>query len=137
VSVPLNATAPSDDSTVSRLEDQIAWYDAKSGENQRRFKVLKGIQLISAAAIPVVASFNADPAIAAVLGGLIVVVEGFQQLNQYQQNWALYRSNAEALKHEAVIHGPAIVTTENTTYLVEPGWRLEPTVQGAVWLLSD
>ena len=137
MSVPLNATAPSDDSTVSRLEDQIAWYDAKSGENQRRFKVLKGIQLISAAAIPVVASFNADPAIAAVLGGLIVVVEGFQQLNQYQQNWALYRSNAEALKHEAVIHGPAIVTTENTTYLVEPGWRLEPTVQGAVWLLSD
>ena len=100
MSVPLNATAPSDDSTVSRLEDQIAWYDAKSGENQRRFKVLKGIQLISAAAIPVVASFNADPAIAAVLGGLIVVVEGFQQLNQYQQNWALYRSNAEALKHE-------------------------------------
>jgi uncharacterized protein DUF4231 len=100
VSVPLDATAPFDDSTVSRLEDQIAWYDAKSGENQRRFKVLKGIQLVSAAAIPVVASFNADPEIAAVLGGLIVVVEGFQQLNQYQQNWALYRSNAEALKHE-------------------------------------
>jgi N-methylhydantoinase A len=45
--------------------------------------------------------------------------------------------DAEALKHEFVIHGPAIVTTENTTYLVEPGWRLEPTVQGAVWLLSD
>ncbi len=45
--------------------------------------------------------------------------------------------DAEALKHESVIHGPAIVTTENTTYLVEPGWRLEPTVQGAVWLLSD
>jgi N-methylhydantoinase A len=45
--------------------------------------------------------------------------------------------DAEALKHEHVIHGPAIVTTENTTYLVEPGWRLEPTVQGAVWLLSD
>ena len=45
--------------------------------------------------------------------------------------------DADALKHEYVIHGPAIVTTENTTYLVEPGWRLEPTVQGAVWLLSD
>lgn len=100
MSVPLDAKARSDDPTVSRLEDQIAWYDAKSGENQRRFKVLKGIQLISAAAIPVVASFDADPAVAAVLGGVIVVVEGFQQLNQYQQNWALYRSNAEALKHE-------------------------------------
>jgi len=45
--------------------------------------------------------------------------------------------DAEALRHTHVIAGPAIVTTENTTYLVEPGWRLEPTVQGAVWLLSD
>ncbi|WP_462202951.1 hydantoinase/oxoprolinase family protein [Frankia sp. CcWB3] len=42
-----------------------------------------------------------------------------------------------ALSHERVIPGPAIVTTENTTYLVEPGWRLEPTVQGAVWFLQD
>lgn len=36
-----------------------------------------------------------------------------------------------------VIPGPAIVTTENTTFLVEPGWRLEPTAQGAVWFLRD
>ncbi|MDI9902686.1 hydantoinase/oxoprolinase family protein [Rhodococcus sp. IEGM 1409] len=42
-----------------------------------------------------------------------------------------------ALHHQHVIAGPAIVTTESTTYLVEPGWRLEPTVQGAVWLLKD
>ncbi|ARE37713.1 MULTISPECIES: hydantoinase/oxoprolinase family protein [Rhodococcus] len=42
-----------------------------------------------------------------------------------------------ALHHAYVIAGPAIVTTESTTYLVEPGWRLEPTVQGAVWLLKD
>ena len=78
--------AHSEDPTVSRLEDQIAWYDAKSGENQRRFKVLKAIQLIAAAAIPVAATFEADVAVAAVLGGFIVVVEGFQQQNQYKQN---------------------------------------------------
>jgi N-methylhydantoinase A len=42
-----------------------------------------------------------------------------------------------ALAAESVIHGPAIVTTENTTFLVEPGWRLEPTRQGAVWFLQD
>ncbi|SBW28252.1 5-oxoprolinase [Candidatus Protofrankia californiensis] len=42
-----------------------------------------------------------------------------------------------ALSYEHVIPGPAIATTENTTYLVEPGWRLEPTVQGAVWFLQD
>jgi N-methylhydantoinase A len=42
-----------------------------------------------------------------------------------------------ALTPTNVIPGPAIVTTENTTYLVEPGWRLEPTPQGAVWFLQD
>lgn len=45
--------------------------------------------------------------------------------------------DSTALTHENVIAGPAIVTTENTTYLVEPGWRLEPTPQGAVWFLRD
>lgn len=45
--------------------------------------------------------------------------------------------DAGALTSDYVIHGPAIVTTESTTYLVEPGWRLEPTPQGAVWLLKD
>ena len=35
--------------------------------------------------------------------------------------------DAGALIHQHTILGPAIVTTENTTYLVEPGWRLEPT----------
>ncbi|MGK2321172.1 hydantoinase/oxoprolinase family protein [Gordonia rhizosphera NBRC 16068] len=43
----------------------------------------------------------------------------------------------EALTADAVIHGPAIVTTETTTFLVEPAWRLEPTKQGAVWFLQD
>lgn len=43
----------------------------------------------------------------------------------------------KALSATSVIPGPAIVTTENTTFLVEPGWRLEPTSQGAVWFLQD
>lgn len=33
-------------------------------------------------------------------GALIVVLEGFQQLQQYQQNWTTYRSTCERLKHE-------------------------------------
>ncbi len=43
----------------------------------------------------------------------------------------------DLLGADRVITGPAIVTTENTTFLVEPGWRLEPTAQGAVWFLQD
>ena len=89
-----------EDATLQRLDDQIGWYDAKSGQNQRWFKLLKAVQLVAAATIPVAATLGAHPAVAATLGAAIVVVEGFQQLNQYQQNWILYRSNAEALKHE-------------------------------------
>ncbi len=43
----------------------------------------------------------------------------------------------QALAPDRVIPGPAIVTTDNTTFLVEPDWRLEPTPQGAVWFLTD
>jgi Protein of unknown function (DUF4231) len=94
------AGALSADPTFDRLEQQIAWYDRRSRTNQRLFKLVKGVQLIAAAAIPVVATLDAHPAIPAALGALIVVLEGVQQLNQYQQNWSAYRSTCEALKHE-------------------------------------
>ena len=90
------------DITLARLEAQIAWYDRKSKANQRRFKVLKGITIISAAVIPVLstAGIAHGTQIAGGLGVLIAIVEGLQQLNQYQSNWATYRSTAESLKHE-------------------------------------
>jgi hypothetical protein len=58
------------------------------------------MQLLMAAAIPVVATLSLHAAITATLGTLIVVLEGLQQLNQYQQNWGSYRSTCEALRHE-------------------------------------
>jgi Protein of unknown function (DUF4231) len=90
--------------TYERLEDQIAWYGDKSDFNHRRFKVIKGTQLLAAAAIPVIATLDFHAAILAALGALVVVLEGFQQLNQYQQNWSTFRSTAEALKHEKFLY---------------------------------
>ena len=90
--------------TLERLEDQIRWYDDKSSFNHRRFKWIKGTQLLAAAAIPVVATLDLAAAFAAALGALVVVLEGFQQLNQYQQNWSSFRSTAEALKHEKYLY---------------------------------
>jgi hypothetical protein len=51
----------------TRLEDQLAWYDRKSVDCARRFKVLKGAEMIAAAAIPVVAGEHAPAVTAAVL----------------------------------------------------------------------
>jgi hypothetical protein len=83
-----------------RLEDQIGWYDRKSLSNQRWFKRIKVAQIAVAAAIPAAAGAGASAAVAGVLGAVIVVLEGIQQLFQYQQNWITYRSTCEALKHE-------------------------------------
>src|SRR5437016_4084527 len=90
----------SENVTVQRLEDQISWYDRNSKRCQRFFKGLKGVVIIVAALIPLAAGLHAYPALTGGLGALIVVLEGVQQMNQYQQNWILYRSTAESLKHE-------------------------------------
>jgi hypothetical protein len=73
---------------------------AKSGI----YKWLKFVTIFSAAAIPIVVVFDAPTYVAALLGGVIAVSEGVQQVNQYQQNWIMYRSTAEALKHERRPH---------------------------------
>lgn len=88
------------DVTLQRLEDQIGWYSRKSTQNQRWFKSLKALQLVAAATVPVVATIGVRAAVPAALGAAVVVLEGLQQLNQYQQNWTSYRSTSEALKHE-------------------------------------
>ena len=46
------------------------------------------------------ASLGVSVDAAAVLGAVVVVLEGIQHLNQYQSNWISYRATAEALKHE-------------------------------------
>jgi uncharacterized protein DUF4231 len=91
---------PALSSAQVRLEDQIVWYDAKSGQNQRWFKALKTCQIVVAAAIPVAAAASAPVWLMGAGGAVIVVLEGLQQLQQYQQNWIAYRSTCERLKHE-------------------------------------
>jgi hypothetical protein len=83
-----------------RLEDQIDWYDRSSTKNKRAFQQLKVLQLVAAAVVPVVASVHAAVWLIGGLGAGVVVVEGIQQLGQFQQNWINYRSTSEALKHE-------------------------------------
>jgi hypothetical protein len=83
-----------------RVRDQIDWYDRKSQHNQRWFKGLKVCQIVTAAAIPVAAGVSAPVWLIGGGGALIVVLEGLQQLQQYQQNWTSYRATCERLKHE-------------------------------------
>ncbi len=93
------------DSTIDRLEGQSAWYSERSSSNQRAYKGLKLLQIVIAAAIPVLASAAArlDVLIGA-LGACIVILEGVQHLYQFQRNWTTYRSTCEALKHEKFLY---------------------------------
>ena len=86
--------------TMARLEDQIKYYDKSSITNKRIYECLKIIEFISAAAIPVLASKAVPPLVLGILGSLIVVLEGLQQLKQFNNNWTNYRSTCESLRHE-------------------------------------
>jgi len=130
---------PSDDPTIERLEDQIRWYDSKSGRNQQRFKILKLTLIAAAALIPFAAGAGAPVWVTGGLGVLVAVVEGIQQLNQYQANWISYRSTCEALKHEKYLYlakaGPYATATDAHVLLAE---RIESLVsqEHAKWASS-
>jgi hypothetical protein len=50
--------------------------------------------------VPVAAAASASGVVIAVLGALILILEGVQALFGWQQNWVNYRNNAEALQSE-------------------------------------
>jgi hypothetical protein len=85
-----------------RLNDQLGWYDKKSGDSQRLYKRIKVAQLVLAGSIPVFALVGAvwGRWITAILGASVAILEGFQQLGQYNNLWVSYRATAEQLKHE-------------------------------------
>jgi Protein of unknown function (DUF4231) len=114
---------PSDDPVLQHVEDQIAWYDARSLKNQQTFKVLKIIVIAAAALIPFLAGLSLPQWVAGGLGVLIAVIEGLQQLNQYHANWISYRSTCEALKHEKFLFlakaGPYAAAADPRVLLAE------------------
>jgi Protein of unknown function (DUF4231) len=56
--------------------------------------------LLTAAGVPVAAALSATGWVTAGLGGLILVLEGLQQLGQYHDTWISYRGTSERLKTE-------------------------------------
>lgn len=100
------ANPAANDLIMDRLEDQIAYYGAKSSKCQRYYKRIKLIEIIAAALIPFVVGAHVPYAawIAGGLGVLITILEGVLQLYQFQQIWVAYRATAEAMKHEKYIY---------------------------------
>ena len=127
--VSANREGPAAAAAQQRLEEQIAWYDRESRHNQRWFKRLKIGQIVLAAAIPAAAAAGADSAVLGCAGALIVVIEGLQQLQQYQQNWTTYRSTCERLKHEKFLFA---ARAGPYAQVEDPEARLAERVEGLV-----
>jgi Protein of unknown function (DUF4231) len=87
-----------------RLNDQLGWYDRKSGVNQKRYKQVQAAQIILATSIPVFSLIDAASGIGrwitAILGASVAILAGFQQLGNYNDLWTTYRATAEQLQHE-------------------------------------
>ncbi len=127
--------------TLDRLDKQIDWYDRRSRTNRALYKALKSVTIGSAAIIPVLTASGTrgQSQMAGALGVLIAILEGLQQLNQFQSNWTIYRATAEALKHEKYFYlgqaGPYLKGEEAHALLAE---RVESLVsdENAKWFMS-
>ncbi len=87
-----------------RLQTQIDWHSAKSGWNQKMFKRLQVVVIVSGALLPFLAGFQGQVprlswAIGA-LGILVAVVTGVLSLYRFQELWVDYRLTAESLQQE-------------------------------------
>jgi hypothetical protein len=87
-----------------RIQDQIDWYERKSASAQSWFKGLRSLEILSAAAIPLLSGYTEQwpPAgmVAGALGALVAALAGLLALYQHQERWRNYRGTAEALKRE-------------------------------------
>jgi Protein of unknown function (DUF4231) len=121
---------------------------ARSEGNQRRYKTLKITVIILAALIPLlsgldipyIAPTGVPKSFLGLLGALIAIIEGLQQVNQHHATWISYRSTAEALKRERFLYlgkaGPYLAVPDARILLAE---RVEGIVsqERANWFASQ
>jgi hypothetical protein len=92
-----------EDYMTQRVDDQVSWYERKSMSAQNWFKRLRWVEMVCAAAIPVLAAYSAsEPArlTVALLGALVVILASLLSLGRYQENWIEYRTTCESLRRE-------------------------------------
>lgn len=113
-----------------RLDDQIGWFDRKSGLHQRRFKLLRLLEIVAAAAVPALVALGQESA-AAVSGALVTVLAGALALYRFDETWSSYRSTWSALEREKMLHAARIEPYG------DPASRYERLVRRVEGILAD
>jgi hypothetical protein len=92
------------DDVIKYAEEMLVWYDKAANRNRLWFYFLKSVQLVLAAAIPVFSLLpqirGIQPVLSGISGATLIILEGFQQTFQFQQQWTQYRATWSTLKAE-------------------------------------
>ena len=97
-----------EDYLKNRLEDQITWYNSKSLKNQRMFRGLQLVTIVSAACIPFFTGYLSEAIyikyVVGILGVLVAVLTAINSLYKFPENWIAYRTICESLIHEKYLY---------------------------------
>lgn len=93
-----------DDYLKNRVQNQIDWYDKKSIDCQRKYKIFQIIEIIIAAFIPLLSGYATNNTVIALIigvcGTVIAIIESITKLNKYHENWVQYRTTCELLRYQ-------------------------------------
>lgn len=105
-----------------RLNEQIEWYDSKSKDSQKKFKLSKYFVISASAIIPFLVNLNIESifirVVVSALGIVITISESIVSLNKYNENWIEYRTVCETLKHEKYMYlnGSGVYSDEENRF---------------------
>jgi hypothetical protein len=103
VQLPAIAGMPPDDPVLKQVDDDICWYDRNAKRTMHAHRRYRGAQIIAAALLPVSQVFFAGLVareMTAVLGAVILILQGFDAMHQYEEHYAAWRATAQALFRE-------------------------------------
>ena len=92
-----------DAQVLRRVNRQIQWYDRHATTARIWYCGIKIAQIVLAAGVPVAAGLDLPKLITGSLGGLVVVLEGIQQLYRFHDNWVRYRWTNAAMEREKAL----------------------------------
>ncbi len=91
------------DYLTDRLDDQIRWYSSKSSKCKKWFLIMRTFEITIAAIIPVLFYLPVKSSIP-FLSAIIIILVSLISLFKFHENWLLYRTTSESLKHEKYLY---------------------------------
>ena len=93
----------------ARVDNQIDWYDGKSSFNQKWFKRLQVIAILSASTIPFLSGYSSGEGATiriciGILGLVVAAITATLSLYKFQEHWLEYRTTCESLRHEKYLY---------------------------------